>query len=72
MEGTARKFTLNGVQSKHGAIVDAHGSIGFWPFREPISYHVGINCDAISTGNGELRVQRYGQVVAWARMPRKR
>ncbi|MGH8765736.1 MAG: hypothetical protein ACRET8_08460, partial [Burkholderiales bacterium] len=69
---TARKFTLNGVLSKQGTIVDAYGLTGFWPFREPISYHVGINCDAISASNGELHVQRYGQVVARARMPRKR
>ena len=71
MEDAARRFTLKGMLSKHGTIIDAYGSTGFWPFREPISYHVGINCDAISADNGELRVQRYGQTVALARLPRK-
>jgi len=68
MDSTTRKFTLEETRSKQGLIVDAIGRTGYWPFRRIISYHVGINCDAINVQNGHLHVQRRGRTVAYAEL----
>jgi hypothetical protein len=69
MDGITRKFTLRETRSRLGAIVDAIGSTGQWPFRRTISYHVGVNCDAISIRDVHLYVQRCGRTIAVAVLP---
>ena len=66
MDGTTRRFTLEETRSRLGAIVDAIGSTGYWPFRRTISYHIGINCDAITVQDDNLHVQRRGRTIAVA------
>ena len=60
MEDLTRKFILEKTRSRRGAIVDAVGNLGNWPFRRTISYNVGVNCDAIEAGNGYLRARLSG------------
>ena len=69
MDDLTRKFTLEKMRARQGAIVDVIGNLGNWPFRRTISYHVGVNCDAIENRDGHLRVQRRGRVIAIAEMP---
>jgi len=66
-----RKFLLEKMRSTVGAITDVSGNLGNWPFRRTISYHVGVNCDAISVRDGHLYVQRRGRTIAVAEMPRR-
>jgi hypothetical protein len=66
MDRIVRKFVLARTRSTLGAIIDVTGSTGCWPFRRCISYHVGVNCDAISVRDGLLHVQRRGRIVAIA------
>ncbi|HEY6966703.1 MAG TPA: hypothetical protein VI229_04470 [Burkholderiales bacterium] len=61
------KLTKTRIQS--GVILDASGTIGNWPFRRTVSYHVGINCDTIAVRDGQLVVQRRGRIVAIAESP---
>ena len=68
MENLTRKFILEKTRSRRGAIVDAVGNLGNWPFRRTISYHVGINCDSISVQDGRLQVQRRGRTIAVAEL----
>ena len=63
-----KSFTLDRVRSAQGAIEDANGWTGCWPFRRRISYHVGINCDSISQSDGRLYVHRCGWTIAVADM----
>jgi hypothetical protein len=72
MDYFTRKFTLQKTRSKLGAITDAVGRTGNWPFRRTISYHIGVNCDAISISDDRLRVLRRGHTVAVAELPRAR
>ena len=69
MDTFTRKFILEKTRSKRGAIVDAIGNLGNWPFRRTISYNVGVNCDAIEAGDGLLRVLRHGRTIAIAELP---
>jgi hypothetical protein len=69
MDRITRKFTLQETRSKLGAIVDVIGRTGHWPFRRTISYHVGINCDAIAIRDVHLHVQRCGRTIATAVLP---
>lgn len=69
METVTRKFSLEKTRSKGGRIVDAIGNLGNWPFRQTISYNVGVNCDSIEEGHGLLRVLRHGRTVAIAVLP---
>jgi hypothetical protein len=64
-----RNFTLARTRTQHGAITDASGWTGFWPFRSWISYHIGVNCDAIAQVDGRLLVYRRGRVIASAQIP---
>jgi len=66
MDEFAISFSLERTRSRDGAIVDASGRSGYWPFRRVISFHVGVNCDAISVSDGRLRVQRRGRTIAFA------
>jgi hypothetical protein len=59
-----RKFRLEKTRSSEGAIKDATGRTGCWPFRRTISYHVGVNCDSICVRNDLLHVQRRGRTIA--------
>jgi hypothetical protein len=68
MEDVIRKFTLEKTRFKSGGIVDAIGRTGLWPFRRTISYHVGINCDAISVIDGRLHALRRGRSIAIAEL----
>ena len=65
-----KKFTLARTRMILGAIVDAVGWTEFWPFRRPVSYHVGVNCDSIAEVDGRLLVYRRGRVIATADIPR--
>jgi len=71
MTDLTRKFILENMRSTLGAITDVSGNLGNWPFRRVISYHVGVNCDAISVRDGHLYVQRRGRTIAVAAMPRR-
>ena len=68
MDGCTRKFNLKETRSSEGAIVDAKGCTGFWPFRRAVSYHVGVNCESISVRDDLLHVQRRGRIVATAEL----
>jgi hypothetical protein len=68
MDACTRKFTLEETRSSEGSIIDAKGRIGFWPFRRAISYHVGVNCDAISIRDGRLNVLRRGRTIAFVEL----
>ena len=70
MNDITRKFFLERMNSNRGAIVDAVGNLGTWPFRRVISYHVGVNCDLIEARDGLLRVLRCGRTIAIAELPR--
>jgi hypothetical protein len=61
-----RKFTATRTRLAQGAIVDAAGWTGCWPFRRALSYHVGINCDSIVLSEGRLQVWRNGRTIALA------
>jgi hypothetical protein len=64
-----RKFILEATRSQKGAIVEAVGNLGNWPFRRGVSYSVGVNCDAIEARDGLLRVLRHGRTIAIAELP---
>jgi hypothetical protein len=64
MDPRIRQFTLEETRSSVGAIVDARGRTGWWPFRRAISYHVGVNCDSICVRDGRLHVERRGHTIA--------
>jgi len=71
MNDLTRKFILEKSRSAQGAVTDVSGNLGNWPFRRVISYHVGVNCDAISTRDGYLYVHRCGRTIAIAEVPRR-
>ena len=64
MDICTRKFRLEETRSSAGAIIDAKGRTGCWPFRRTISYHVGVNCDSIAVRDDLLHVQRRGRTIA--------
>lgn len=66
MTGFTRNFTLSRLRSAQGVIEDATGWTGRWPFRRPVSYHVGVNCDSIAQSDGHLYVYRRGWTIAVA------
>ncbi|MCC6212024.1 MAG: hypothetical protein IT513_13375 [Burkholderiales bacterium] len=68
MTGFTRSFTLVRTRTAQGAIADASGWTGCWPFRKRVSYHVGVNCDAISLSDGRLYVYRRGWTIAVAEL----
>ena len=69
MSYVTRRFSLERTRSKKGVIVDVVGNLGNWPFHRTISYNVGVNCDAIETRDGLLRVLRHGRTIALAELP---
>jgi len=64
MTTATRIFTVSRTRAENGAIVDAAGWTGRWPFRRSISYHVGVNCDSITLGDGRVHVYRRGWTIA--------
>jgi len=68
MDSKIRKFTLEETRTSEGVIVDAKGSYGWWPLRRPISYHVGVNCDAIYVRYDLLHVRRGCRSIATAEL----
>jgi len=66
MKSSARKFKLKDMRSNRDIVIDATGRVGWWPFAYPISFHVGINCDAIVAAGNRLNVLRHGEVIAFA------
>jgi len=68
MTGMLRKFTATRTRLAQGAIVDAAGWTGYWPFRRAVSYHVGINCDSIALSEGLLQICRHGRTIALAEL----
>ena len=72
MGDLTRVFFPEKIRSKLGAIVDVVGNLGNWPFRRTISYHVGVNCDAIEIRDGYLCVLRRGRTIAIGEMPPRR
>jgi hypothetical protein len=71
MNDLTRKFILETTRSTLGAITDVTGNLGNWPFRRVISYHIGVNCDAISVRDGHLYVHRRGRTIAIAELPQR-
>lgn len=69
MYDLTRKFILEKTSSRGGKIDDVVGNLGNWPFRRTISYHIGVNCDAIEAKDGFLRVLRRGRTIAIAELP---
>lgn len=68
MDSKIRIFTLEETRSSEGVIVDAKGSYGWWPFRRAVSYHVGVNCDAIYVRHDLLYVRRGCRSIATAEL----
>jgi len=68
MDSKIRKFTLEETRSSEGVIVDAKGRYGWWPFRRAVSYHVGVNCDAIYVRFDLLYVRRGCRSIATAEL----
>lgn len=63
-------FTLTGVGASDQGVHEVEGRIGSWPFARPLSYHIGINCDAIDVdrvGAGDVVVYRRGKPIARSR-----
>lgn len=69
MNEFTRSFVASRTKSSGGAITDVEGRTRAWPFSRPLSYHVGINCDAIVATDGQLLVYRSGRVIAAAPVP---
>lgn len=64
------RFTLTGVGASDQGRHEVEGRIGTWPFARPLSYHIGINCDAIEVergGAGDVVVYRRGKPIARSR-----
>ncbi len=61
-----KRFTLARTRTAQGAIADASGWTGCWPFRRRVSYHVGVNCDSIVLSDGQIYVYRRGWTIAVA------
>jgi len=66
MTSATRSFTVARTRTENGSIVDAAGWTGSWPFRRPVSFHVGVNCDSIAQSDGRLYVYRRGWTIAVA------
>ena len=66
MSEFTRNFTVVRTRCVLGAIVDVAGWTGHWPFRRAVSYHVGVNCDAIAAADGRIYVYRRGWTIAVA------
>lgn len=64
------RFTLTGVGASDQGMHEVEGRIGTWPFARPLSYHIGINCDAFEVergGAGDVVVYRRGKPIARSR-----
>lgn len=60
------KFRITACRFGIAGISEVSGRVGIWPFSRPVSYHAGINCDAIDAGDDGVRVYRRGALL----MPR--
>jgi len=65
--GSLTKFSITSCRFAGAGISDVEGRVGLWPFRHPVSYHVGINCDAIRSADDGVRVFRRGTLIAFSR-----
>lgn len=70
MSTITRTFRIGRARRERGVLLDVAGWTGHWPFRRWISYHVGVNCDAIDAEGGRVYVRRRGWTVAVADYPR--
>jgi hypothetical protein len=61
------KFRITGCRFGIAGISEVSGRVGFWPFSRPVSYHLGINCDAIEAGDEGVRIYRRGTLRAFSR-----
>lgn len=61
------KFRITGCKFDIAGISEVSGQVGFRPFKRPVSYHVGVNCDAIAAGDDGVRVYRRGALRAFSR-----
>jgi hypothetical protein len=61
------KFTITTCRFGVAGISDVEGRVGLWPFRRPVSFHVGVNCDAITAADDGVRVLRRGALIACSR-----
>ena len=66
-------FTVTGFGNSGQGVHEVEGRIGRWPFARPMSYHIGINCDAIELDAGCVVVYRRGKPIArsHSRQPRR-
>jgi len=60
-------FTVTGFGNSGQGVHEVEGRIGRWPFARPMSYHIGINCDAIEVDAGCVVVYRRGKPIARSR-----
>ena len=65
--GSIVKFRITGRRFGIAGISDVEGRVGLWPFRRPVSFHVGVNCDAITAADDGVRVFRRGALIAFSR-----
>ena len=61
------KFRITGCRFGIAGISEVSGQVGLWPFSRPVSYHVGVNCDAIEAGDDGVRIYRRGALRAFSR-----
>jgi hypothetical protein len=64
--GSPVKFRITGCRFGVAGISDVEGRVGVWPFRRPVSFHVGVNCDAITAADDGVRVFRRGTLIAFS------
>ena len=65
--GSHVKFRIITCRFGVAGISDVEGRVGLWPFRRPVSFHVGVNCDAITAADDGVRMFRRGALIAFAR-----
>jgi hypothetical protein len=65
--GSHVKLKITTYRFGVAGISDVEGRVGLWPFRRPVSFHVGVNCDAITAADDGVRVFRRGALIALSR-----
>jgi len=65
--GSHVKLKITTCRFGVAGISDVEGRVGLWPFRRPVSFHVGVNCDAVVGRGDGVRVLRRGALTAFSR-----
>jgi hypothetical protein len=61
------KFRITCARIGIAGISDVEDHTGFWPFSCPISFYVGITCDAITADDDAVLEYRGGTHIAFSR-----